>query len=132
MLANRWRLGAVGVAVAVLAVKLGAADVVVPPTAKPSPLADAVQRGDSHAVQALLKKKADVNATQADGATALHWAAYRGDAESAAALIRAKRQCQCEEQLRRHAARPCRAAGNAAVLDLLLKAGANPNDPVNL
>src|SRR6187397_1453198 len=50
----------------------------------------AAQRGDSQTVQALLNKKVDVNAAQADGATALHWAAYRGDAASAAALIRAK------------------------------------------
>ena len=44
---------------------------------KPSPLADAVQRGDASTIQALLKKKIDVNAPQANGATALHWAAYR-------------------------------------------------------
>ena len=56
---------------------------------KPSPLADAVQRGDASALQALLKKKTDVNAPQANGATALHWAAYRSDAASTAALIRA-------------------------------------------
>jgi hypothetical protein len=55
MLANRWRLGTVGVAVAMLVVRLGAADVVVVQTAKPSPLADAVQQGDSQTVQALLK-----------------------------------------------------------------------------
>ena len=131
MLANRWRLGAVGVAVAVLAVKLGAADVVVPPTAKPSPLADAVQRGDSQTVQALLKKKADVNATQADGATALHWAAYRGDAESAAALIRAKANVNARNN---YGVTPLALAaqqGSATVLDLLLKAGVSPNDPNN-
>ena len=131
MLANRWRLGAVGVAVAVLAVKLGAADVVVPPTAKPSPLADAVQRGDSQTVQALLRKKADVNAPQADGATALHWAAYRGDAESAAALIRAKANVNARNN---YGVTPLALAaqqGSATVLDLLLKAGVSPNDPNN-
>ena len=36
-------------------------------------------RGDAAAVRALLAQKADVNAPQADGATALHWAVYRGD-----------------------------------------------------
>src|SRR6188472_3253716 len=44
-----------------------------------SDVADAVMRGDSIAVRRLLTQKADVNAPQADGATALHWAAYQGD-----------------------------------------------------
>ena len=54
-----------------------------------SPLADAVKRRDKQAVQSLLKKKADVNAPQSDGATALHWAAYLNDADTSALLIRA-------------------------------------------
>ena len=33
------------------------------------------------------QQKADVNAPQADGATALHWAVYRGDTELADLLI---------------------------------------------
>jgi ankyrin repeat protein len=131
MLSKRWWLGAVGVAVAVLAVRVGAADVFIPPTAKPSPLADAVQRGDRQAVQALLKKNADVNAAQADGATALHWAAYRGDVESAAALIRAKAHVNARNN---YGVTPLALAaeqGSAPLLDLLLKAGVNPNDPIN-
>ena len=52
-------------------------------------LADAVQHGDAQGVHALLKNKADVNAPQGDGATALHWAAYRNDADTTALLIRA-------------------------------------------
>ena len=35
-------------------------------------VADAVMRGDTAAVRALLIQKADVNGTQGDGATALH------------------------------------------------------------
>ena len=54
-----------------------------------SPLADAVQRRDTQAIQSLLKAHADVNAPQSDGATALHWAAYLDDADTAALLIRA-------------------------------------------
>ena len=37
-----------------------------------SDVADAVMRGDMTALRALLAKRADVNATQVDGATALH------------------------------------------------------------
>src|SRR5436189_165687 len=48
-----------------------------------APLADAVERRDNQAVLSLLKKRADVNAAQSDGATALHWAAYLDDAETA-------------------------------------------------
>src|SRR5689334_16526297 len=41
-----------------------------------SPLADAVEKSDRAALRTLLKQHADVNASQADGMTALHWAAY--------------------------------------------------------
>ena len=60
-----------------------------PAVAAESPVADAAKRGDRQTVSALLKKKADVNAPQSDGATALHWAAYLEDAETTAMLIRA-------------------------------------------
>jgi ankyrin repeat protein len=54
-----------------------------------STLADAVMRGDTAAVRALLKQHADVNATQADGSTPLHWAVHRSDRATADQLIRA-------------------------------------------
>ena len=73
----------------VVATSLGVSAQTPPAPAKASPLADAAQRQDKQAVQALLKKKADVNATQPDGATALHWAVYAEDAETTALLIRA-------------------------------------------
>ena len=46
-----------------------------------SEIAEAASRGDIAAVRALLAQRTDVNAPQADGATALHWAVYRGDKE---------------------------------------------------
>ena len=46
-------------------------------------------KGDKAAVRTLLQQKADVNAPQVDGATALHWAIYRDDAEMVDLLIRA-------------------------------------------
>src|SRR5258706_11225242 len=55
----------------------------------PASVADAVQHRDKQAVQALLQKHVDVNAPQGDGTTALHWAAYLEDADTAALLIRA-------------------------------------------
>src|SRR3989442_1427741 len=54
-----------------------------------SDVADAAMAGDTAAVRTLLAQHAEVNAAQADGATALHWAAYRQDLETASLLIRA-------------------------------------------
>src|SRR5262245_42487768 len=60
--------------------------------AKATPLADAVKSRDKQAILALLKKKADVNAPQSDGATPLHWAAYWEDAETTGMLLHAGAQ----------------------------------------
>ena len=58
--------------------------------AKPeSPVADAAMQGDLAAVQALIADGADVDLPQADGMTALHWAAERGDLELARVLLAA-------------------------------------------
>ena len=54
-----------------------------------SDVADAVMKGNKTALRTLLDQRADVNAPQADGSTALHWAAYRQDMEAASLLIRA-------------------------------------------
>lgn len=54
-----------------------------------SDVADAVMKGDRAALRALIQQKADVSAPQIDGATALHWAVYRDDLESADLLIAA-------------------------------------------
>ena len=56
-----------------------------------SDVADAAQNGDRAAVQKLIRQKADVNAPQVDGATALHWAVYRDDLELAGMLLRGRR-----------------------------------------
>ena len=55
------------------------------------------------AVHRLLARKADVNAPQADGTTALHWAARWDDLETAGLLIRAGAQCRHSEPRWRHA-----------------------------
>src|SRR6266496_96322 len=54
-----------------------------------SDVADAIMRGDTAAVRVLLMKRADVNAPQADGATALHWAVYKEDLETVDLLLKA-------------------------------------------
>ena len=42
-------------------------------------MVEAARAGDTVAVQALIRRRADVNASLPDGTTALHWAAQRGD-----------------------------------------------------
>jgi ankyrin repeat protein len=59
------------------------------------PVADAAMRGDRDAVRALLRQGADANAAQADGMTALHWAAQKGDVEMARILIYAGASVRC-------------------------------------
>ncbi|HVV45670.1 MAG TPA: ankyrin repeat domain-containing protein, partial [Bryobacteraceae bacterium] len=52
-------------------------------------LVDAEKKADKTAVQELLASHADVNAPQPDGATALHWAAYWDDLDTAKAVLAA-------------------------------------------
>jgi ankyrin repeat protein len=52
-----------------------------------APIAEAASKGDREAVHALIKKGLDVNESQGDGTTALHWAAMKGDAELTRMLI---------------------------------------------
>src|SRR5688500_14890438 len=94
-----------------------------------SPVADAAQSGDISAIQKLLQAKADVNAPQVDGATALHWAVYRDAAELVDLLVRAGANVKTAN---REGMTPLAMAsiyGNAAIIDRLLKAGADVKSP---
>src|SRR6185436_983375 len=53
-------------------------------------LADAAEKADWARVRALLQEHADVNRPQVDGTTALHWAAFHDDLETAKILLAAK------------------------------------------
>lgn len=108
-----------------LAVVLAAAGVAT--AAAPSDVADAASRGDQASVRALLQKKADVNAPQIDGTTALHWAVQADDLETADLLIRAGAKVMAANQA---GATPLMLAcvnGGAAMIEKLVKAGADVN-----
>src|SRR5689334_18400203 len=93
-------------------------------------LAEAAMNGDRTTVQALLKQKVDVNSAQGDGNTALHWAAYRDDIEMAKALIQAG--ASVKPTTRIGDMQPLHLAasnGSAAMIEVLLKAGADANAP---
>ena len=95
-----------------------------------SDLADAAMHRDRDAVRALLERKADVNAPQADGATALHWAARWNDLETAALLLAAGASPMAAN---RDGATPMFLAcenGSAGMIERLLRAGADANAPV--
>ena len=72
------------------AVALALLGAVAASAATKSAVADAAMNGDRTAVQKLLTQKADVNAPQVDGGTALHWAVYRDDLELTDLLLRAR------------------------------------------
>ncbi len=91
----------------------------------PTPLVDAARKGDTAAVRALLAEGVDVNEASGDGMTALHWAAYRGDATLALALLKARASLDETTRLGSHT--PLHVAsrnGHGNVVVLLIKAGA--------
>ena len=93
-----------------------------------SPVADAAMKRDRASVRALVEQKADVNAPQADGATALQWASYNNDLETADILITAGANVKAAS---REGATPLYLAsleGSAVMIDKLLKAGADANE----
>ncbi len=93
-----------------------------------SPVADAAMAGDVPLVRSLVAKKADVNAPQADGATAIQWAAYRNDLAMADVLIAAGANVKTPNREGATALYLASIAGSAPMLDKLLKAGADPNE----
>jgi ankyrin repeat protein len=91
------------------------------------PLVDAIKRADKTAVRALLAQKVDVNLPEADGMTALHWAARLDDVDTADLLIRAGAHVR---NATRYGVTPLSLAaanGSAAMLEKLLEAGADAN-----
>jgi len=88
-------------------------------------VADAVMKRDKVALRALLEQKADVNAAQVDGATALHWAVYHDDREAIDLLINSGAKIDVKN---REGVTPLRLAslyGNVPLIDRLIKAGAD-------
>ena len=95
--------------------------------AVPVRLIDAVKAADRDAIRTLLQQRVDVNAAEADGTTALHWAARANDLQAADMLLRAGANVKLAN---RYGVTPLYLAstnGNAAMIELLLKAGADPN-----
>jgi ankyrin repeat protein len=90
-------------------------------------LADAAEHRNPALVRELLAKGADVNAAQVDGMTALHWAVYNDDAETAQLLVGSRANVNATN---RYGVPPLLTActnGNATLVRLLLDGGADAN-----
>jgi ankyrin repeat protein len=94
-----------------------------------SPIADAAMKGDRTAVRALIAQKADVNAPQLDGATALQWAAYNNDLEMADILIAAGANVKAANREGATSMYLASLEGSAPMMEKLLQAGADANAP---
>ena len=106
---------------------LATASLFAAPTGTAAYLADAAEQGDRAAVRELIAQGSAVDAAQVDGMTALHWAAYRDDLETAQLLIGAKANV---EATNRYGVSPLSLAatnGNAVMIKALLDAGADAN-----
>lgn len=114
------RFGAFGLVLWLLAARVFAAGTV-------APLADAAEQVDRARIRVLVEDRVDLNQAQVDGMTALHWAAYHDDLETAQLLVRAKANVKATN---RYGVTPLSLActnGAVAMVALLLDAGADPN-----
>jgi ankyrin repeat protein len=110
-----WRLAIAALIVCAGAVPVGAQVAIV----------DAIKAGDAARVRALIDKRADVNAAQADGTTPLHWAVERDLPDIVQMLLRAGANAKASN---RYGATPLWLAsvnGNAKTMAMLLEAGAD-------
>ena len=108
------------VAVALSVVSLGAAGADLR-------LVEAAKRADIAAVRTLLKQGLNVNARAGDGATALHWAAYRDRADLVQLLLKSGASVNATNDLGVAPVWVAATSRGTATVGALLAAGANPN-----
>src|SRR3984957_19894945 len=91
-------------------------------------LLETAASGDhTEAMRLLTAKGANVNATGADGATAIMYAAANGDLELVRALIKAGADVKGVNQFGTSAITEAAIIGSTPIIEALLKAGADPN-----
>jgi len=95
-------------------------------------VADAAMQRANDTVRSLLQEGFDVNGAQADGATALHWAAYHADAGLASLLLESGADASAAN---RNGSTPMWLAasqGDATMIETLLDGGADANEDLPL
>ena len=91
-------------------------------------ITDAARRGDAEAVRSLLRGGADVNASEGDGMTALHWAADAGHVEIAHILLYAGANVEAATRLGDYTPLHLAARqGHGRLIYALLEGGADAN-----
>lgn len=89
------------------------------------PVVSAVIDGDMERLGTLLRAEASVNEAQPDGSTALHWAAYRNDADAVRALLDAGAEADVMNLQGVTPLIQAAVSGNAQILEMLLDGGAD-------
>lgn len=85
----------------------------------------AVQSGNGNAAAAMIQQGADVNAREANGTTALHWAVYHQDVALVKRLLAAGAKVSVVNDFGSSPMQEAAITGNATVIRMLLDAGAN-------
>jgi ankyrin repeat protein len=93
------------------------------------PLADLIQNGERAAALAVIDDGADVNATQGDGTTPLHWAVYKVDRELVAELLDRGAKADVTNKYGSSPLAEAVKLGEVALVRQLLDAGANVDSP---
>jgi ankyrin repeat protein len=92
-----------------------------------TPLLEAARNADHDTALALVRDGADVAAVEADGTSALHWAAHFGDTPLVQALLAAGADASAANRYGMTPLHLAAVAGDAAVIEALLDAGADAN-----
>jgi ankyrin repeat protein len=93
------------------------------------PLANLIQNGDRAAALAAIDSGADVNATQGDGTTPLHWAVYKVDYELVAALLDHDAKANVTNHYGSSPLAEAVKLGDVRLVEQLLEAGADVESP---
>ena len=90
-------------------------------------LVDAAKKKDAAGMRSLLKQRVDVNSVDAEGMTALHWAAHWGDLDTVKLLLSSGADAKAANRYGVTPLHESSTVGSVPIIDALLKAGANPN-----